>query len=228
MSERAKYPEWIDRFNSGEMTSGEKEHFLELIRNNEKLRLEVELDRQINEMLQDDDLTDLRKKMDQIQKSSSKIPRTYLLLAASLILLFSIGLFLMVESIRGVREKPFARSMREIYQHEAWAKSAKFSPNKKYEILLDMFTRSYDFEMILPKEAVFTVDQNIIFEWKTTSQKKVIIIIMNNAGEEISFMRASGNHALFPAENFQSGLFYYKIMQGNTLVILGKLIIKNK
>jgi len=103
MSDREKLPELIDRYNNGELTDDELSVFLEMIKNNPRLRDEVKLDHDLNDILADTDILELRKVIISVQKkhSKGKRPDLYLiLLAASLLLLIGIEIHLFMDKTR--------------------------------------------------------------------------------------------------------------------------------
>jgi len=59
---------FIERYNAGEMDEAEKEWFRKELRNNEKLRMEVELRSKTDTVLKNQDLMKLRNKLNAIEK----------------------------------------------------------------------------------------------------------------------------------------------------------------
>lgn len=59
---------FIERYNAGEMDEAEKEWFRKELRNNEKLRMEVELRSRTDAVLKNQDLMKLRNKLNAIEK----------------------------------------------------------------------------------------------------------------------------------------------------------------
>ncbi len=93
MSNREKIHEWIDRFNTNELSGEELIIFLEMMNKDHRVREEVRLDNELNSILKQDDLLELRKK---IRKVCSETPGRrnrnirILLMAASLLILLSL------------------------------------------------------------------------------------------------------------------------------------------
>jgi hypothetical protein len=110
MSNREKIPEWIDRFNNGELSNEEVKTLLEMAKNDPRLREEIKLDLELNSILTDEDILDLRKKM--LTLSKIRLERKgnnlkFYLMAASLLLLLGIGLFLFFYNVnRSSNAKP--------------------------------------------------------------------------------------------------------------------------
>jgi len=101
MSDREKLPELIDRFNNGNLTGEELITFLGMLKTNPRLREEVRLDTELNEVLANEDMLDLRQKILTIQKKHQKRkgPDLHLfLLAASLLLLIGIEALLLINN----------------------------------------------------------------------------------------------------------------------------------
>ena len=97
MSDREKIPEYIDRYNNGELTGEDLNIFIEMLRTNPRLREEVKLDSELNEILAQTDILELRKKILYEQKHFQQRKGPDLksfLIAASIILLIGIEAFL--------------------------------------------------------------------------------------------------------------------------------------
>ena len=93
MSDREKFPELIDRFNNGELKGDELTAFLSILKTNPRLREEVRLDSELNEILANGDILELRQKILLIQKRRKRRKGPdlhFFLLAASLLLLIGI------------------------------------------------------------------------------------------------------------------------------------------
>ena len=72
MSDREKLPELIDRFNNGKLTGEKLTAFLEMLKTNPRLREEVRLDSDLNEILANMDILELRQKILSIQQNRQK------------------------------------------------------------------------------------------------------------------------------------------------------------
>jgi hypothetical protein len=99
MSDREKLPELIDRFNSGELKGDELNAFLEVMKGSPRIREEVRLDKELNEILADKDILELRQKILSVGKThkQKKGPDFhYLLLAASLLFLIGLEILLLL------------------------------------------------------------------------------------------------------------------------------------
>ncbi len=99
MSNREKLPELIDRYNNGELEGEELTYFLELMKVNSRLRKEVALDSELNEILANKDILELRQIILSVQKKHRQKKRPDLqviLLAASFLLLIATAVFLVM------------------------------------------------------------------------------------------------------------------------------------
>jgi hypothetical protein len=99
MNDREKLPELIDRFNNGKLTGEKLTDFLEMLKTNPRLREEVRLDSELNEILANMDILELRQKILSIQQNRQKRKGTdfyFFLLAASLLLLIGIEVLLIM------------------------------------------------------------------------------------------------------------------------------------
>ena len=93
MRHKEKLHEWIDRYNNNELSGEELEIFLEIMKKDYRVREEVWLDNELNSILKQDDILELRKK---IKKICSEKPDTrnrntrIILMAASILVLLSV------------------------------------------------------------------------------------------------------------------------------------------
>lgn len=97
MSDRERLPELIDRFNSGDLSGEELANFLEMMKASPRLREEVRLDKELNELLAEEDIIELRRRILEISMSRRKKKGPDLrifLMAASLLLLLAIEVLL--------------------------------------------------------------------------------------------------------------------------------------
>jgi hypothetical protein len=92
MNKHDKLPEWIDRFNNKDLHGKELEEFLELMKQDPELRREVKLDEDLNKILTDNEIIELRKKLDKyrIPKESNRIGLPIIFLAASIVILIGL------------------------------------------------------------------------------------------------------------------------------------------
>jgi hypothetical protein len=86
MIEQEKLPEWIDRFNRNDLNEEEMEIFLRHMEEDPQLRKEVMLDRELNSILEDQDILELRKKILLRKKKNEQSRNRFLLVAAFMIL----------------------------------------------------------------------------------------------------------------------------------------------
>ena len=101
MSDKEKLPELIDRFNNGKLSGEELSTFLEMLKTNPRLREEIRLDSELNEILANEDILELRQKILTIQKNHQKRNGPdlhFFLLAASLLLLIGIEVLLFMNN----------------------------------------------------------------------------------------------------------------------------------
>jgi len=99
MSNREKVPEYIDRYNAGELKGEELQIFNEMLKSNPRLRDEVKLDSELNEILAQTDILEFRRTILFEQKHYKKKKGPDLkswLIAASLLLLIGIEVALVM------------------------------------------------------------------------------------------------------------------------------------
>ena len=93
MRNKEKLHEWIDRYNNNELSGEELVIFLEMMNKDYRVREEVLLDKELNSILKDDDILELRKKIRKIcSENPAKRNRNtrIMLMAASLFILLSL------------------------------------------------------------------------------------------------------------------------------------------
>lgn len=95
MIEKEKLPEWIDRYNNNDLHGKELKEFVELLKNNPELRLDVKLDKELNEILAETDIIELRRKIikNKIPKETNSPGLSLFLLAASITILIGLAIF---------------------------------------------------------------------------------------------------------------------------------------
>jgi hypothetical protein len=95
MKNREKLPEWIDRYNRNELQGKELEEFLEMMKEDPGLRQEVQLDKELNEMIREKDIVELRRKLirNRIPKRDDRINLPVILMAAAVIILICLTVF---------------------------------------------------------------------------------------------------------------------------------------
>jgi hypothetical protein len=110
--------------------------------------------------------------------------------------------------------------------HDLVAKA--FVPLSEFELLIGAVTRSYPFKLISPlMNDSIDAGAEVPFAWQEIDHVlPVSIIIMNNKGipvYEISLDHASSFQ--LQTKDFREGLYYWKIMMNDDMVLMGKLTI---
>jgi hypothetical protein len=158
MSDREKFPELIDRFNTGQLTGEELTAFLEILKTNPRLREEVRLDSELNEILANEDILELRQKILTIQENRKKRkgPDLYFfLLAASFLLLMGVETLLFMNythplpagnPILGQKQKPALQKVpgiTRIEHHLISADTVKKGNSTRYRKTETMLAASF-------------------------------------------------------------------------------------
>jgi hypothetical protein len=108
MNNNEKSHEWIDRFNDNELNGDELKEFLERLKDDPVLRAEVRLDRELNEMIQDEGVLSLRKKIINLRKKEEGRGRNnmIILLAASILIIMVLSVLLyLVAGLNSKKDK---------------------------------------------------------------------------------------------------------------------------
>ncbi len=101
----------------------------------------------------------------------------------------------------------------------------KCQPFATYEIIInDTAMSNSQFKLKKPKlDSVF--DKGISFEWQGQLEN-INLIIEDNATNPILKRKIHNNHLLiFDKEKFDNGLYYYKLINSNTLLKIGKFYL---
>lgn len=243
MNERKKYPELIDRFNAGELEGQELTRFLELLKENPSLQREVKLDKEISNLLKDEDLLDLRKKILSVQRKNPGNQKNLIyLIAASVLLLISVGLFIItqfpgrqkslpvnVTKVDSAGSQEFkTRPPASSEKKEKNLLSSNYTPDPVLESLSGTMTRSGIFLLLHPKPAqVFGRDGEILFSWQAQPGKNIILRILNNKGKQVLEYNLNDKQKLkVSLKQLLPGLFYYKILEEDEILVVGKFTVR--
>ena len=241
--------DWIDRYNDDDLDEKEKAIFQQRMLANPLLRSEVYIDACLTRFLMDFEMQDLMKKIRSASQRNSRGNRfmDYLLIAASILCLSMIGgIFYLLrtsaetapiyflnqtgqhnqqarvdpDKLNGVL--PFQKST-----HQGLVKK-NFESLAEYELLIGSGTRSDQFKLISPHVNVsIPTGTEIIFKWLNEDKKILIsIVFLDNHGITVSEtgLNQASSYVL-KTKGFKPGLYYWKIMADDKMVIMGKLTI---
>jgi tetratricopeptide (TPR) repeat protein len=137
---------FIERYNAGEMDESEKQWFRKELRDNEKLRKEVELRSKTDTVLKNQDLMNLRNKLNSIEKQRKetipvrKSPRAvnikYAAALAGFILIGSIALL----SNRKLSNEEILDQYYTPYEAASASRSGELVVNTDYDLALDYYS----------------------------------------------------------------------------------------
>jgi len=227
MSDREKLPELIDRFNNGKLTGEELTAFLEMLKTNPRLREEIRLDSELNEILANVELLELRQKILSIQKNRQKRKGTDLhlfLLAASLLLLIGIEVFLIMNNIHRnhlnnitliPKYQPYSKQLpvnNKVEQAPITTETANkekkirdlktekklvasFRKNPSFENMIGATRHAGYFRMDAPIIGYrFSEKAKIMFEWTQDGHAEIELKIMDNTGKSSHESRLLDNN----------------------------------
>jgi tetratricopeptide (TPR) repeat protein len=136
---------FIERYNAGEMDEAEKQWFRKELRNNEKLRNEVELRSKTDTVLKNQDLMNLRNKLNAIEKqrkepipvrkSARAVNIKYAAAIAGFILIGSIALL----SNRKLSNDKILEQYYKPYEAASTSRSGELVKNTDYDFALDYY-----------------------------------------------------------------------------------------
>ena len=95
MIDKDKLPEFIDRYNNNQLQGKELEEFVELMKQNPELREEVKLDQDLNTILADYEIIELRRKIikNRIPPETKSPDLSFFLFAATAAILIGLAFF---------------------------------------------------------------------------------------------------------------------------------------
>ena len=136
---------FIERFNAGEMDDAEKEWFRKELNNNEKLRKEVDLRRRTDTILKNQDVMNLRHKLNAIEKKRSvplparkpgrRINIRYAAAIAGVVIIGSIALL----SDRQLSSDEIIDRFYKPYEAESSLRSVELVKNQDYKLALEYY-----------------------------------------------------------------------------------------
>ena len=136
---------FIERFNAGEMDDAEKEWFRKELNNNEKLRKEVDLRRRTDTILMNQDVMNLRNKLNAIEKKRSvpmparkpgrRINIRYAAAIAGVVIIGSIALL----SDRQLSSDEIIDRFYKPYEAESSLRSVELVKNQDYKLALEYY-----------------------------------------------------------------------------------------
>jgi hypothetical protein len=241
--------DWIDRYNEGELNEAEKAVFEERMKTSPVLRSEVLVDAALNRLLLDPEMLDLLSKIHTVRNGGSgrRNFRKYWLVAASLVILaMAGGVFYMLpqpevivkHAVHGSGSTPSAPVSGYLQPAEPVLPGApikcpdllagSFMPMPELELLTGYATRSHPLEIISPvMNAAVPRGASLIFRWRGgASGDTLTLVVLNNRGRRVMEVDpGQGTSYALKTKSLPDGLYYWKMMAGDDLVIMGRFIV---
>ena len=148
---------FIERFNAGEMSDAERDWFMKELDTNEKLRNEVNLRKQADEILKKHDIMSLRNKLSEIEKQRRevKIPEKtlrrsgYIRYAAVIAGLVLIGSLIMVPK-KNLNNEDIMKKYYKVYEAPSNQRSVQSGGDADFTLALEFYnTHDYDKAAVL-------------------------------------------------------------------------------
>jgi hypothetical protein len=123
------------------------------------------------------------------------------------------------------------------YHQESWRKTGyvkpvlmadNYKPMPELELLSGSVTRSGQFVLVSPKvDLAVPAGTTVLFSWRYSDKEAaVLFVIMDNAGNQLSRQRMNNSGSfILKTKGLGEGLYYWKILANEDLVIMGKLTI---
>ncbi len=240
--EREKINEWIVRYNEGTLDGEELEMFLRMLEHDEELRREVSVDQEINRVLEEKDLLELRKAILEARKRRGPGLTGWFLLAAVLIILLAVGGAILARHFMAGRpevkpamtlikkDSAVSQPAQEPAEHKEHVEliADNYKPFPSLESLVGEATRADGIKVEEPKP-VSSVNkgQETGFKWITETAANVEVQLFDNKGTRITIAGIKEPGGLKLATTaLQPGLYYWKILMNGELVTVGKLRVE--
>ncbi len=249
---------WVSRYNEGDLKGEELKKFLQMLASDPEIRSETELDRELTEFLQDRDLLEFLKILDQARSKKRRgLGLNCLLVAAMLIILMALsGLWIYLNPLRtghpmmnnglavtSDSQKSYSQNRDPLFLRKTLGfpaiqfreniknpdlLAANFEPLTYLEGMVGVVTRASHFCLLSPGTiATLAPGDTLRFNWKETGGNHVSFEVLNNHGEcIISQEDISGASLTLLTYSWQEGLYYWKIINRDNLVSVGKIIIR--
>jgi hypothetical protein len=221
---------------------------------NPLLRSEVELDARLNSFMMDEGLIDLMTKINSVtrrEKSGGGVMNC-MLIAASLLCLLVVGGLLYLhfsymaesrlpvvqgthEPERKLKDEAAKKEGPPEFQHPGYIaasphhtikhqilQASRFDKVAAFELLIGSVTRSEQFRLISPVLTdTITSGKEVVFEWMYEDKTEPLsIILMNNRGVRVCEIPLGVGK-----NNLLEGLYYWKIVAGDDMILMGKLTV---
>jgi hypothetical protein len=243
-----KYHEWIELYNLGKLEGKELEEFEAMLRKDKRLRSETKLDKELDIILLDEDVLELRRIILEARRTKERaVPiRKILLMAASVAILVTIGLVIILctgkEDQKFITrhppshlpaKEPVLNSKNQVGEPAKNDKAkillaARYSPYPPLENLVGVIMRGTSAAVVEPRASIIS-DQNskIRFSWKPEDGKMITFELCNNAGKRVRYLQKPGCCSFsLQTSGLEPGLYYWKCFSDYKLVRVGKIEIR--
>jgi len=212
-----KLSEWIDCYRSGELGGKELLKFNALLEHDQGLRREMQIDRDLDILISRQDLIEVSEKIRKvrIKQRGSGSGRLPLLIAASLLLLVTAGIILMLLVLKSPEQV-----------RDSYAKSS-FTPMREFEALIGSVARGPSLLLLHPTAKMIEKSgDSVLFEWLPGSEGSTVSFeFMDNRGTLVSTsVVMNGNRFWFRSAGMTPGLYYWKMISDEELVTMGRII----
>lgn len=252
MTDNEKLPEWIDRFTNNELEGEELQQFIGMLRADPDLRKEVKLDHDLNTILLDEDILDLRMKLkDRSGKNKEhRFDSRQLLLAASLLFLAGLALLFYftcsrhdpehyTDMNRWVAQDSYKQyyngffgghlkiPLKDSLKENASVPESAYQPFPPFESITGSSMRSDDFSLIEPVQFSFSRREMIRFKCSFRTGIPLVLEITDNRGNNVMKLDPGIQRTCIIGKNRLSpGLYYFKFLAEEEIIYLGKLRIE--
>ncbi len=216
MNDNENIYKWISRYNEGELNGKEMDEFLKILSSNPEIRSDIELDKELTEFLQDKDLIEFRRILDQARVNRRRgFGMNCLLIAALLTALVAFGGFWLYQNPFGKhpmikngvaetldKQKSKAENSESVFLRNAPGFSvapfskynlscdnlaANFRPLGYMEGMVGVVSRAGNFHLLsLNSQITIIPGDTLRFRWEEDVGGHLSFLVMNNRGEFVA------------------------------------------
>jgi hypothetical protein len=250
MKTNEKLPELIDRYTQGDLAGTELEEFMALYDRSVRLREEIRLNKELDEVLARADILDLRKKINFEKNRRTRPDYLPFLWAAVALILVGIEIILMLSIPKSktgtdlhsnlvqrpglskpelktnkgpVSLNPPATATKPHTRLQA-AADLPYSANPAFEKLIGATRQSTGFRLQSPETGMNFFGPCIIaFRWVDEEPSDIRLQILDNQGI-VALDSGTINGAAFivPSTRLAKGIYYFRILQDEDIMYFGK------
>ncbi|MBM3404533.1 MAG: hypothetical protein FJY10_06550 [Bacteroidetes bacterium] len=236
-----EFKDQISSYNQGELDESQKKAFEEQMAGDPELAREVRLDKDLDQVLADQDTIEFREQLQKSMLEGDGHPGLFawLLLAASILIILGISAFYLLRSVKEqplfehrnppiVNQQPEDISTPEKQPDKAVVVDDKlaFSPCPELEEMIKIHYRDHNRTLISPgKETNITSDPMVLFKWEPAHLDTAMVKIFNNKNKLIYQSNPRPANYLRIKIKLNPGIYYWQLTLNRNLHSVGRLVV---